>query len=810
MNFFLRNNRIFSRLLIALVLVCFLTTGVLPNLAHAQIPNISGPSFSKSTDKAELSSYKVPPSDAASTFQKGTLTYFLTKNSDGTYSIFYKDQNSDSDFFYRVNNRVLSQSEFATSVATDRPISALDSKLPVVGHVVGAILFLIQWFLGKLIYTAGMLLDGVLGITTFSKVPAVQHGWTVVRDLCNMLFALILLIIAFATILHLESYGMKQLLWKLVVAAILINFSFTLAGMIIDFSQVLTNFFVNASKGTTNSQQISATLILNGLNFNNLFGFNQGVWTALSNLEITSWGGPTIGILVDMLLIIILLAVALFAVLALAILFLIRIIALWVILIFAPLAWLCMVLPATKHIWDKWWSALLQWSFFAPAATFLLYLAIVIIQQGDIAKMQTSTPLAAVGQARYYSSFLNNPQSILQYIMVVGLLVASVLVARSMGIMGASAVISMGKGAKNLALGAIGGAAAGTGAWAGRRAMVATGGAVGEEGARWAATADRWRQAKGWRAVVARPAAWVTGQASRLPTMYAERARQEVAKQEKTYGSWSTASRLKEIPLAAPAARAALMKLEAENLTEDMKKYLPEVRRIGGDTDSILVHKPHWAEELMPSATVAEKEKAMDHWVSEATRTGVRSKWKADTVGNIKVLDSWRRTMPSTSAFASDINRFTGEVRNTILATLQKNFSVAGVDDFTDKASLSRRKSYARATGDIQIAYQDNSKQIAQTGAQADVIKDYIKTLNSRQLGDVEKNRPNAALLARHMTGTQAGNDMGEIKAYMKTMVAEEAKAHNPDLHKIINRLPFWNINVKQPAGGRKPKPPSP
>jgi len=577
---------------------------------------------------------------------------------------------------------------------------------------------------------------------------------------------------------------------------------------------VLTNFFVDNSKNATTGGQISATIILQGLEFDKLFNFQnqqqQGILTTLANWTVTAIAGPTIGTLIDMLLIIILEAVAVFAILGLVILFLVRIVVLWVILIFAPLAWLCMVLPATKSIWNSWWNYLLKYSFFAPFATFMLYLAIILIQNGDMTNMLSGQQISFnTQQAQYFSQFLNNPRFILQYILVVGLLLASVLIARNMGIWGAGAVINMGRGVKNLALGAIAGGTLGAGAWAGRRALVATSKSVANTGAQWAATAEKWRtQPAGFwqRAAKTTGAAWLVGQASRLPTMYAERAKQEIAKQKKAYASWSTESKIREITVASPAARAALLEsmgADVSALPDSMKKYLPEFERIGGDLTAVMPYRPEWGKD----------DKDVEHWVSEAIRTGAQSKWNAATVGNIKVLDAWRNVMPSASAYAANINRFSGEVRNTILKTLENNFSTNfNEQDEGGKLNLRRRKAYARATGDIQISYQDTpaNKQIAITGPQAEAVKKYIQDLSAAQLGAVESGGTtgirNAELLARHMTDKQAISIQGEIKGKMKEMIMEQTKIHNKALHKVINKLPFWNLGT--PArGGQTSKP---
>jgi len=91
---------------------------------------------------------------------------------------------------------------------------------------------------------AGYLLDWAFGLQTFTDVPIVQEGWTITRDLANMFFVLILLVIAMATILKVETYGMKSLLPKLIAVALLINFSLVFCGVVIDSSQILTSFFL--------------------------------------------------------------------------------------------------------------------------------------------------------------------------------------------------------------------------------------------------------------------------------------------------------------------------------------------------------------------------------------------------------------------------------------------------------------------------------------------------------------------------------------------------------------------------------------
>ena len=129
------------------------------------------------------------------------------------------------------------------------PLGVVDGMKSLLG---GALLA-IQETIGSLVgWFAGMA-QGILGYTDTQNAQMVKDGWGIVRDLVNMFFVLILLVIAFATILRFEPYGIKALLPKLIIAALLINFSLVLAGVVIDFSDVLTNFFIQDSTSFFNN-----------------------------------------------------------------------------------------------------------------------------------------------------------------------------------------------------------------------------------------------------------------------------------------------------------------------------------------------------------------------------------------------------------------------------------------------------------------------------------------------------------------------------------------------------------------------------
>ncbi len=78
------------------------------------------------------------------------------------------------------------------------------------------------------------------------QIDAVQKGWQLVRDFSNIWFILAILFIAIATILRIESYGVKKWLPGIILMAFLINFSLPITTFIIDISNVIAFQFERA------------------------------------------------------------------------------------------------------------------------------------------------------------------------------------------------------------------------------------------------------------------------------------------------------------------------------------------------------------------------------------------------------------------------------------------------------------------------------------------------------------------------------------------------------------------------------------
>ena len=243
----------------------------------------------------------------------------------------------------------------------------------------------------------------------------IQNGWKLTRDIANLGFVLIIIVIAFATILRMESYGVKKTLAKLIIAALLVNFSMMICAAIFDFSNVFTNVFLRGfgNVGDTLITVLGAESLLK-----------------MTDSEITGALGITLaGVVVGPVFILIFLIIIVLILALLFIMLLIRYVWLGLLIILSPLAWLCSILPATAKWWKTWWNHFLRWIIFAPAMAFFLYLALNV---GSVESTKTIVNTAANSSfGGAFGSTIGN------LFIMTGLLLGGLFIANSFGITGA-------------------------------------------------------------------------------------------------------------------------------------------------------------------------------------------------------------------------------------------------------------------------------------------------------------------------------------------------------------------------------------
>lgn len=183
------------------------------------------------------------------------------------------------------------------------------------------------------------------------------QAWELMRNFANVAFVLVFMFIIFSQItsVGISNYGIKQLLPKLIIAAILVNLSYIICAAAVDVSNLLGSelkeFFDNLA-GNINAGNSSGPF---GWDTADDGSGKAGIvgWGAIAG-SILLVGGLSGGALAILALLIPFLFAALGAVIATVITLIIRQ-ALIIILIFiAPLAFVALLLPNTEGYFKSW------------------------------------------------------------------------------------------------------------------------------------------------------------------------------------------------------------------------------------------------------------------------------------------------------------------------------------------------------------------------------------------------------------------------------------------------------------------------
>lgn len=194
----------------------------------------------------------------------------------------------------------------------------------------------------------------------------VYQSWAIARSIINVLLVIGLLIIAFANItrFNLDNYTVKKALPNLVIGVILANTSFLIIRFLVDICTATVFFFVNLAHAGT---------------------FGDLVKTSMTNITISTIQETKVAALLLILFVI----VSFIMMCWLAFLLYFRLVAIYLLTILSPLAFLCYGIPGLDRFFKQWWQQFVKWLFMivVMAAIFWLMNAIIGTGQDSIAKL---------------------------------------------------------------------------------------------------------------------------------------------------------------------------------------------------------------------------------------------------------------------------------------------------------------------------------------------------------------------------------------------------------------------------------------
>jgi len=681
----------------------------------------------------------------------------------------------------------------------------------LVTAVAGAINYILSW----LVQAGASLFEGALNIGFTKTLPTIQMGWAKCRDIANMFFILFMVVIAFGTILRIENYGIKKLLPKVIIIALLINFSMVFASAIVDFSNIAANAFIKDIKGRLIVKDANGAITGTFADAINITGTYINVtcdayakemkdsctylWVpedkAKCNADLAAnitkcknEGSIAVKIPIEQtwLQIVlgytsagIILIITAFAFFAGAIMLLFRIIAIWFLVTIAPLAYMCYILPSLETHWKKWWHTFLNWCIFAPAYSFFVWMAIQIANSKNLKEIQAEASLSTIRGdfGPLSNAFTINPgEQLIKTFIIVGFLVGGIIVAKQLGIYGADAVMKIAQGAKK-----------GATDWAKRSALKPSkyvgAGALGIGAKLFGGT-----NTKLGRRMIAKSAQMkqsVTqskenkAYTNLLKTMNDNDLLREV----------ETANGSRKLIATQEAKRRGLLGEEAnrETVQEAMKAM-----RAYGDEEGL-----RSLEEIRPDA-IENKDKR-DAAVERALKTGTHKKWSKEVFKSpIGKEIAKRLTEQLGSEFNNVYNGYSKETKEEVDRALKENFnqnfnSNKDASGKEQNYNLEARRAYAKATGDIYTAFTDSGNKDTW------LAQDYIQGLSAEHFAKF-KGPESKQMAGKYMTEKQVyGVGIAVTSGKDKEIIMQAAKDGNKPIYEMMETSEVW--------GGKKPKP---
>lgn len=197
-------------------------------------------------------------------------------------------------------------------------------------------------------------------LETTNQNSGIYLAWVIMRNISNVAFIVAFLVIIYSqlTSVGISNYGVKKMLPRLVIAAVLVNLSFTICAILLDLSNIAGYAFQDAFMGIKN------TISTVGEN-TSTWTWSEVISTALSN------GALAVGaITFTTELLPMLVPAATLAGLTLLLILLImaaRQALIIILIIISPLAFVCYLLPGTEKWFKKWRDSFLTMLVFFPA-----------------------------------------------------------------------------------------------------------------------------------------------------------------------------------------------------------------------------------------------------------------------------------------------------------------------------------------------------------------------------------------------------------------------------------------------------------
>ena len=191
----------------------------------------------------------------------------------------------------------------------------------------------------------------------FKEGGGVNYAWSIVRDIANVLFVALFLFVIFSQLtgVGIDNYGIKKILPKLIVVAILINLSYVICELAVDVSNILgvglNSLLSNAASEVGAAEGISGGSYAASWSVTGLLAVGGTGLFLLLNPAGALAAAAAIGLSVLGLVISVVTSM-----LFLYLILIVREAGIVLAIVIAPVALACYMLPNTEKLYKKWFD----------------------------------------------------------------------------------------------------------------------------------------------------------------------------------------------------------------------------------------------------------------------------------------------------------------------------------------------------------------------------------------------------------------------------------------------------------------------
>ncbi len=271
---------------------------------------------------------------------------------------------------------------------------------------------------------------------------AVDHAWTLSRDFANLIIISMFVYAAVGTILRLKDYNLEKFIVKIIIVALLINFSMFMVKFAVDVSNIIAYQFYKEIAVLAENQQDNDNKNNAQIYIGSLIAKQMGVTSVMFNKELDNlvkkekvWLYTTFIVYPVMAFI---LAFTAGVLIYGSLVMLSRFLGLILVMALSAVGFVMLIVPKIgDNYFHKWWQGLLRYALFAPIFSFMLLLVVTIIAYMGKTAGTENTDLITLMATGSWGVALISP------FIVIGLLFSAIKISNSLSIAGSNMAMKL-------------------------------------------------------------------------------------------------------------------------------------------------------------------------------------------------------------------------------------------------------------------------------------------------------------------------------------------------------------------------------